>query len=104
MLPNQPAVADQTARCLFVTGFIQAGFAASMIFSGALRGAGDTVVVMTINILSTIVLRLAGVLIVVFVMHKGLTAVWVVLAGELFVRGLLVWLRFEQGGWRRIEV
>jgi putative MATE family efflux protein len=104
MLPNQPAVAALTARCLFVTGFIQSGFAASMIFSGALRGAGDTVVVMAINLLSTIVLRLAGVLIVVFIFKQGLIAVWVVLAGELFVRGLLGWLRFEKGGWRHLEV
>src|SRR4051795_1439839 len=65
MLPNQPAVAALTAQCLFVTGFIQSGFAASMIFSGALRGAGDTVAVMAINLLSTLVLRLAGVLVVV---------------------------------------
>jgi putative MATE family efflux protein len=104
MLPNQPAVAALTAQCLFVTGFIQSGFAASMIFSGALRGAGDTVAVMTINLLSTIVLRLAGVLIVVFIFKQGLIAVWVVLAGELFIRGLLGWLRFERGRWRHLDV
>jgi len=40
MLPRQPEIADLTAKCLLVTGFIQSGFAASMIFSGALRGRG----------------------------------------------------------------
>jgi putative MATE family efflux protein len=80
MLPNQPAVAALTAQCLFVTGFIQSGFAASMIFSGALRGAGDTVAVMAINLLSTLALRLAGVLVVVFIFKQGLLAVWIVLA------------------------
>jgi putative MATE family efflux protein len=104
MLPNQPAIAGLTARCLFVTGFIQSGFAASMIFSGALRGAGDTVAVMALNLFSTIVVRLAGVLFVVFVFGQGLVAVWCVLAGELFLRGLIVWLRFEKGAWRHIEV
>jgi putative MATE family efflux protein len=104
MLPRQPAIADLTARCLLVTGFIQSGFAASMIFSGALRGAGDTLAVMAINLFSTIVLRLAGVLVVVFVLRRGLVAVWVVLASELFVRGLMVWGRFERGSWRHLEV
>jgi putative MATE family efflux protein len=104
MLPNQPAVAALTTQCLFVTGFIQSGFAASMIFSGALRGAGDTVAVMVINLLSTLFIRLAGVLVVVFIFRQGLLAVWIVLASELFIRGVLGWLRFEQGGWRHLKV
>lgn len=104
MLPNQPAIAELTAKCLFITGFIQAGFAASMIFSGALRGAGDTMVVMAINLFSTIVIRLAGALFVVFYLKMGLPAVWVILAGELFLRGIMAWARFEQGGWKHLEV
>jgi putative MATE family efflux protein len=104
MLPKQPAIAAVTARCLFITGFIQCGFASSMIFSGALRGAGDTVAVMIINLASTIFLRLAGVLIVVFAFGGGLAAVWAVLAGELFVRGIMALVRFEQGAWRHKQV
>jgi putative MATE family efflux protein len=104
MLPNQPEIAALTAKCLFITGFIQSGFAASMIFSGALRGAGDTVVVMAINLCSTIVLRLAGALFVVFYLKGGLAAVWIVLASELFLRGVMAWVRFEQGGWKYKEV
>jgi len=104
MLPNQPEIAALTAKCLYITGFIQSGFAASMIFSGALRGAGDTIVVMAINLFSTIVLRLAGALIVVFYFKQGLAAVWVVLASELFLRGMMGWVRFEQGGWKHLEV
>ena len=105
MLPRQPEIAALTARCLFVTGFIQTGFAASMIFSGALRGAGDTVAVMGINLFSTIAIRLAGVLLVVFGFGwRSLVAVWVVLAGELFCRGVMAWMRFEKGAWRHLEV
>ena len=104
MLPKQPEIAALTTKCLFITGFIQSGFAASMIFSGALRGAGDTVVVMGINLFSTIFLRLAGAMFVVFYLKLGLAAVWVVLAGELFLRGMMAWVRFEQGGWKHLEV
>ena len=42
--------------------------------------------------------------IVVFMFGGGLAAVWAVLAGELFVRGVLILLRFEQGGWRHKQV
>ena len=75
-----------------------------MIFSGALRGAGDTIVVMSINLFSTIGLRLIPALLLILVFHQGLVAVWVILAAELFLRGTLVWLRFRQGDWRHKEV
>jgi len=98
-MTTDPAVAELTRECLFRTGFIQAAFAASLIFSGALRGAGDTLVVMILNLLSTVLLRLLGVLFVVHVMKGGLPEIWFVLCAELCVRGLLAFTRFQNGAW-----
>lgn len=103
-MTNVPAVADLAATCLFITAFAQPAFAAAAIFSGALRGAGDTFTVMVINLASIIFLRLAGVLFVVGWLHLGLAAIWIVLAGELTVRGTLVYARFLHGGWRHASV
>ena len=103
-MTNVPAIAHLAATCLFITAFAQPGFAAAAIFSGALRGAGDTFSVMIINLASIIFVRLAGVLFVATWLHLGLTAIWVVLACELTVRGLLVYVRFRHGGWRHARV
>jgi Na+-driven multidrug efflux pump len=102
--PNDPRIIELTTRCLFITGFIQSGFGANLIFGGALRGAGDTFVVMCLNLLTILGIRFTGTIILGLWLHQGLTAIWCVLAGELFLRGLLVYLRFVQGGWRKIEV
>jgi len=59
---------------------------------------------MIINLASTIGLRLTAVLIVTLAFHKGLDAIWIVLSAELTIRGLLVYLRFRQGGWRHVKV
>ena len=99
-----PATVDLAARCLYVTAFAQVGFAAAMVFSGVLRGAGDTVALMGLNLASTVCLRFAGVVVALFVLHLGLVAVWVVLAGELAVRGALFYGRFLQGKWRHVRV
>jgi putative MATE family efflux protein len=99
-----PEIAAQTARCLQITGFCQFGFAAAMIFGGAMRGAGDTTVVMMINLASVLLLRLAGVLIVTLWLGLGLTAIWIVLSTELLIRGVLMYARFLHGGWRHIQV
>ena len=104
MLPNQPAVADLCAKCLFLAGFSQPGFAAAMIFSGALRGAGDTFTVMIMNLSSILGFRLIGVLVAVYVLGGGLVAVWVVLCIDLLIRGGLAWARFAAGKWRHVEV
>jgi len=102
--PDDPRIIALTTRCLFITGFIQAGFAANLIFGGALRGAGDTLVTMCINLCPIIAIRFVGVIIVGIWFHLGLAAVWMVLAGELFLRGVLIFGRFLQGGWKKIAV
>ena len=104
VIGNGPTVNALTAKCLFITGFCQIGFAASMVFGAALRGAGDTVTVLVTNLASTFAVRLVGVLIVGQWLRLGLAAVWVVLASELMLRGGLMYLRFLQGKWERVEV
>jgi len=103
-MSSDPVIADLTAWCLWLAGFSQTGFAAAIIFGGALRGAGDTLAVMVLNLFSIIVLRLTAVILVVRVGGGGLIAVWLVLCGELLCRGALLCMRFLQGRWRHIEV
>jgi Na+-driven multidrug efflux pump len=103
-LAEDPAIVGLASQCLFITGFAQLGFAASMIFSSALRGAGDTVSVMIINLACILGLRLTGALLVARYFQLGLVAIWLVLAGELMIRGFAIFLRFLHGGWRHVKV
>ena len=103
-LTEDPEVQRQVTHCLFITGFCQSGFAAAMVFGGALRGAGDTLAVMLINGASLIGLRLAGALVVAYGFGGGLTAIWRVMATELFIRGVLMYARFRSGRWARVAV
>jgi len=101
---DDPVVRALTTRCLFTTGFIQCGFASALIFGGALRGAGDTMMVMILSASSVFLVRLFGVIVAVHVFHAGLGGVWLVLCGELLCRGLLMFIRFANGGWKKIAV
>jgi len=103
-LSDDPQVIDLTTRCLFITGFCQAFFAAYMIFAGGLRGAGDTMTVMKLNLTSILLIRLLGGIAAGVWLKMGLTAIWLVLAIELGIRGSLIYGRFLQGGWRKVEV
>ena len=103
-MSKDPVVIDLVAGCIRTTGFIQAGFAAAMIFGFAMRGAGDTTHVMLINLFSIFAVRLVGVLFVVRYLGWGLQALWYVLCGELMLRGILMFLRFRFGHWERVRV
>ena len=103
LLAGDPEVRDLTAKCLQITGFCQAGFAAAIIFGGALRGAGDTFAVMLITMVSILTLRLGGVWLLGYY-RQPLPVIWMLLAADLFVRGALVYGRFLHGGWKRIKV
>lgn len=104
ILSEDIRILELTAKCLFLAGFVQVGFAASMIFGGALRGAGDTMSVMKLNLLSVLGPRFVGVLVVGWWLNKGLVAIWMVLCGELLIRGALIFGRFLHGGWRYTKV
>jgi putative MATE family efflux protein len=104
IMSDTPSIVDLSARCLFITAFAQPGFAAAVIFAGALRGAGDTFVVMLVNLASVLFVRLVGVMIVGWWLGLGLAAIWVVLATELTVRGIAVYARFQHGGWSHAKV
>jgi putative MATE family efflux protein len=104
LFSDDPIVRALTTRCLFTTGFIQCGFASALIFGGALRGAGDTMMVMILSATSVFALRLVGVIVAVRWLHAGLGGVWIVLCGELLFRGGLMFARFLHGGWKKIAV
>ena len=104
LMVQEPHVRELTARCLHITGFCQVGFAAAIIFGGALRGAGDTVAFMLITTVSILAVRLGGVTYAGAYLHKPLDVLWMILAADLFVRGVLVYARFVHGGWKRVKV
>lgn len=103
-MAEDPQVRDLTASCLRITGFCQISFAAAIIFGGALRGAGDTMAVMMLTLVSVLLFRVGGVVIVGGVMHKALPYIWIMLATDLFIRGILMYSRFLNGGWKKIKV
>jgi putative MATE family efflux protein len=101
---GDPEIVQLTGDCLRIAGFVQIGFAAAMIFGGALRGAGDTISVMAVNLASIIGVRLTLVLIVGKYLGASLAWIWVVLCAELMLRGVLMFVRFKWGPWHRVKV
>jgi len=104
VMSTDPNVVAMTTQCLFYAGFVQAGFAAAIIFGGSLRGAGDTLSVMMINMISLVGIRLVGVLVLTQVFHVTLSTIWILLCADLLLRGVAMFVRFRHGGWKSVKV
>jgi putative MATE family efflux protein len=89
---------------LRMVGIIQPLLAASMIFAGALRGAGDTRYPMAVTGGSIWLIRLPLAYLFALVLGWGLLGAWGAFAIDLSLRGLLNFLRFRSGRWKSVEV
>ncbi len=72
-------------------------FAASIVGSGALRGAGDTLVPALISLISIWGIRI--VMASFLISSLGLSGVWIAMVCDLSVRGILFLIRLARGRW-----
>ncbi len=89
---------------LRVIGVVQPFLAAMMVFAGSLRGAGDTLTPMLVNGASVWLLRIPLSLAVTEWLGWGLTGIWIVMALDLTLRGIVLFAQFRNGRWKTVEV
>jgi putative MATE family efflux protein len=105
------------ADLLRIVAFATPGLAVAMIFTGALRGAGDTRWPLAVTLFGFLGIRiplayyLAWDTIYVPVLDMtlhglggGVVAAWYAMLVETWLRAALITLRFWQGGWKRVKV
>ncbi len=88
------------AQCLRLMGFIQPPQLAAWVFGGALRGAGDTRSIFYITAATTWGVRTLFSMLCIRVFHLALYSTYVVMTVEIFVRLLLLFLRYRSGKWQ----
>ncbi len=99
---KDPEVISLGAQVLRIVAFAEPLFGASIVASGALRGAGDSKGPFYISLATmwgvriTLSLLLAG--------QLGLVGVWLAMAAELCARGLIFMVRLYRGKWLEISL
>lgn len=101
LLTPVPEIQELGVKILRIEAFAEPLFAASIVVSGALRGAGDTLIPSIMNFVSLWFVRLT--LAVVLSASLGLTGVWIAMCAELCFRGLIFLYRLKSGKWIRME-
>jgi len=104
LVTDKEPLIDLAPTLLRVCAPVQLMFAAAIVFSNAMRGAGDTRTTMILTFISVVGIRLPAVYIVAIEMGYGLVGIWFALCGELLVRGLIFAGRYLHGGWTKVQV
>ncbi len=127
-MSSQPEHMQLVPPLLIICGIVQIPFAIGIVFRSAMRGAGDVKWVMGLTWFATYGMRLplayivSGVDIPIpefigggiitnprlfeawFGVAPGLTALWIALCSEMFLRGVIFSIRFFHGGWLKAKV
>ena len=97
LLTPDPAVQSLGAFVLRIEAFAEPLYAVSISASGAMRGAGDTLVPSVLNLVSMWGVRIT---VAAFLAPRlGLTGVWLAMCAELCVRGILFLVRLLRERW-----
>ncbi len=78
--------------------------ATKFVFMGALRGAGDTRMILIICVSCAWGLMIPGILIIILVLKMSLAAVWIFMTFHLGIEATMVFFRFLSGRWKNINM
>ena len=99
MMSPDPAVVELGTQVLRIEAFAEPMFAASIVCSGVFRGAGDTLMPSVFNFVSMWGVRLP--LSALLAPRMGLHGVWIAMASDLIIGGILFLIRLCGDRWMR---
>lgn len=97
MLTQSTEVRQLGTQVLRIEAFAEPLYSASIVCSGALRGAGDTLVPSILNFVSMWGIRIT--LSLILVPYMGLHGIWIAMCVELCIRGILFLVRLVREKW-----
>ena len=89
---------------LLIVGLCTYVCAISVVYAGALRGAGDTKFVALISFACVTILRPVLAWVLCYPVGLGIYGPWIALAADMWIRGTGVILRYGKGCWKQIAL
>ncbi len=92
------------ADYLRIMAYSQPFLALVMVFSGGLRGAGDTKTPLVYTIIHSWLVRMPLVFVLGFLLNLQTTGIWWAMTISTVTQGLATWWKFQQGNWQKIKL
>jgi len=101
---NTPEVIALGSTILIIIAFTTHVQTSQVVFSGCLRGAGDTSYVAMVSMISIALIRPIFTLILAFPLGLGLQGAWIALFIDQIFRFSAIFTRFAKGKWTKITL
>ncbi len=97
LFTTDPSVVAYGITFCYIVAFVQPPLALSLVFAGALRGAGETRFVMYTSIFGSWLIRLPFAYILGIYLGGGIVWVWLAMLADWLVRVTVLFWRFKRG-------
>jgi len=104
LFSNDPVILDYGTSIMRVIAVIVVLQISQVIFSGCLRGAGDTKAVALISLVSVTFIRPFCGWLFVYPLQAGLLGAWLGILADQFMRFILTFTRYHSGKWLGIDL
>lgn len=100
LFSSDPSVAELGATVMFIAIFLEFGRTTNIIIINSMKAAGDVKFPTILAIFSMWGISALFAYILGIVCGMGLAGVWIAMAADEIVRGIVVFIRWIHGGWR----
>jgi len=104
MFKPEPSVLSLAVICVMIAALEQPALAIYMVYSGGLRGAGDTISPMIITIVGTLCFHVPVSYLFGITLGWGLAGVWFGSALDWICRAIAIYILYRSGRWKRVRV
>jgi len=104
LLNKDPQVIALAAPVLVLSGIFQPLLSTSIVYQGALRGAGDTVFPLIFSIVGLAIIRVPGGYLLGVMLGGGLFGAWIAVCVDMAIRALMALVRFTWGRWTSLRI
>lgn len=91
-------------KILMILALITPAQISQVVFSGCVRGAGDTKYAAMVSLICIAVVRPTFTFLMCYVFHFGVIGAWIAMSLDQYLRLLFMALRFSGGKWMKVKV
>jgi Na+-driven multidrug efflux pump len=90
-----------TARVIVLSVFLESGRSINLVLVNALRAAGDSSFIAYMGFISMVCVSLSLGYVFAFQLNLGLAGIWLALAADEWLRGIVFWFRWRSRAWEK---
>lgn len=104
LFSDNPDVISEGINILVLVAFVSLSQISQIIFTGSLRGAGDTKYNAVVSLISIVLIRPTLAYVLCHILHVGVIGAWFALLLDQYTRFFCVTVRFYKGKWMTIKL